>query len=136
MNDAQHAALEPYIRDLADRLLLRDWEIVLSRQMAANGRWAEIHISQQENLAVVRVQHPEFWGEDLEDQREHLTHEIMHLHLARLDGVMTKLKGMLDSDAMMEFAGKCFDEEHEIATQRLARCIAPLMPLPPAVRDL
>lgn len=136
MNDAQHAALKRYIRDLADQFLMRDWEIVLSRQMAGEGKWADICIANEANHARIRLQHPEFFGESLEDQRQYLVHEFMHIPTGRLNMVMVRIKEMLPDDAMIEYANKCFGDEHEIVTEWLARIIAPLMPLPPAVRDL
>lgn len=136
MRDAQHTALAPYIRDLADRLLLRDWEIDLGRQMAGDGTWADIWIGNGENRARIRLQHPEFFGESLERQREYIVHELMHIPTGRLNMVMERINEMLPDDAMIAYAGKCFHDEHEIVTQWLARIIAPLMPLPPAVRDL
>jgi hypothetical protein len=136
MNDAQHKAMQDYIRMVADALLLRDWEIELSRQYAREGSWADSRTAANENHARIRLQHPEFWAMTPEVQRETIVHEVMHLHTARMFYVVTRVKDMLKDDAMIEFATKTFEAELEIANHRLARIIAPMMPFPPRVIDM
>ncbi len=135
MNDAQHAVYSAYLRDLADRLLLRDWELLLQRDRAEDGSYACVWISDTENLATVRVCGDEFFASKAEDRREWLTHELLHAHLDRPDRVMTQLAAMFEDNTATQLAKTMHHKEVEVCVQRLARVLAPLMPLPPEVAE-
>jgi len=130
MNDAQHAALSAYIRDLADVLHLRDWEISLSRTISDTGHYrAEISLHQQKDEAIIEL--AESWfGRTREQQRRTLVHELLHIHTSRLCRVMTRVSTQIGSE-LMTYLESTHGEEEEIVIERLARVIAPMMPLPP-----
>lgn len=130
MDDARHAAYSAYLQDLARRLLVGEWGISLSRGECDDGRdRATISLHHAKDEAVVRV-HEDFFGRSPEGQRQTLVHELLHVQTARLCRVVTRLAEEIDNPAAA-YAAKCHDEEEEIVVDRLARAIAPLLPLPP-----
>ena len=133
MNSAQQSMTQLYLRDLADRLLLRDWEILLQREYPPQDDcWAHIEISHQRNVAWVRVAWPEFFIQKTqEEQRSALVHELLHCHLDRIDMPMRQLAEMFPENTATQFAAKEECRLNELATDNLAAIIAPFMPLPP-----
>lgn len=128
MNDITHTAWTEYIRLLADRLLLRDWHFVVSRTEADAGNRAQVGIHHKKDEAEVFLS--EAWlAYPPEQQRQTLTHELLHAHLGRLCRVMTRLKEQDDRE-VVRYANTAFDEEEEIVVETLARILAPMLPLP------
>ena len=133
MNDAQHSAYSAYLRTLADALLLRDWEIELLREWADDHTYAQAMVFHQENHLRIKVREG-IGGSPPADVREWLTHEILHAHLGRLDRIKDHLVEIKDDDASKLF-DKEYSDESEVVVQRLARIIAPFLPLPPDVPE-
>lgn len=133
MNDAEHAILSAYLRELADALLLRDWEIALDRAWADPSSYAQVNVWHCENHATVRVCEG-FWGHPAHERREWLTHELLHVHTDRQERIVAQLAEQWDENSACQFAREAHRKETEICTQRLARIIAPFLPLPPEVR--
>lgn len=130
MNDTTFAAYSAYIRTLANALLLADWEIAFDRSAADYGTWAQVTVCDVENHARVYVWWPEFFHRSLAEQRQSLIHELLHLHLDRPQRIMTHLSEHND-DGVSQFARDAHRKEIEICVQRLARILAPHLPLPP-----
>lgn len=135
MNDATHEAYQAYLTDLAGRLRLTDWDIRLHRSLAEPGAWASVNATENQDSATVRLAWPEFFGETPERQREHLCHELIHCLTARMCDVVDQLAGMWTENSGCQFARTMFHRQEEVATENLARVIAPFMPLPPAVEE-
>ncbi len=133
MNDAQHAAYSAYLRTLADAMLLRDWEIKIDRDKTTDGAYASVWICDVENLAIVSVGEA-FFGYPSEERREWLTHELLHAHLDRPQRILNQLTDQFGDNTACQFAREAHRNEIEICIQRLARILAPLMPLPPEVK--
>lgn len=130
MNDEQHARYSAYLRALGDSLLLRDWEIELRREWSADDTYAMALSFHKENHLWVRISEG-FDGHPAADRREWLIHELLHAHLSRIDRCVEHLSDALpDNDAVKIFT-KHIDDEIEVAVQRLARILAPTLPLPP-----
>ena len=132
MNDQQHEQYTAYIRDLARRMILADWEIDLSRNRAET--LACVNVWDVENYASIRVQWPEFFGKSRDEQRSILVHELLHAHLDRAQRVMEQLASQWGENSACQFAREAHRKEIEICVQRLARILAPVMPLPPKVK--
>ena len=133
MNDAYHAAYQQYLRDLADRLLLRDWEIALSREWPQDPlAYAAVVVCREDNQAVIYLQDG-FLGHPAEDRRKWLTHELMHVHLDRPQRVMERLGEQFPDNTATVFAKQMHHDEIEISVCRLVRILAPTLPLPPEV---
>jgi hypothetical protein len=133
VNDAQHAALSDYIREMADRLLLRDWEFELRRESADEGARASISLNYNKNDASVVVC-DRWFVRAPDEQRQTITHELLHAQTARLRRVMSRLNDEVGGEAI-GYANAAYSEEEEIVVDTLARAIAPLLPLPPEVSD-
>ncbi len=129
MNDTTHAAYGGYLRTLADALLLRDWEIELVRQWADDGSYAQALAFHQENHLEVRITEG-IAGHAASDVREWFVHELLHAHMGRLDRIAAHFVDIRNDDGAHLFE-KEHDDESEVVVQRLARIIAPFMPLPP-----
>ncbi len=132
MNDTQHTAYTAYLRQLADLMALKDWEIVLQREYPSESdAWAAIEVCRQHDTAWVRVAWPEFFDSKTpEERRRCLVHELIHVHLDRPDQMMCDLSAMFPDNTATTFAKERHKIEIEFATERLARIIAPFMPLP------
>lgn len=128
MNDARHDAWTAYVRDLADRLLLRDWEVTVSREAADPGKDATVYLYHNENRADIRFADA-FWGFAPEKRREVTVHEILHCHFARQQRVLDALDEIHEGDKDIQLATKLFGHETEIINQRFARILAPTLPL-------
>jgi hypothetical protein len=134
VNDAMHATYADYIRTVADTLLLRDWEIELKREWADDGAYAQAVVWHRENHLQVKIAEG-FDGHPATERREWLTHELLHAHFGRTDQAVEHLTDTLsDNDAIKLFKAQINDEE-EICVQRLARILAPFMPLPPEITE-
>jgi hypothetical protein len=127
MDDATFAAESHYLRQLADLLGLRDWHITLSRGPSDHDSRAQVYVHRNKDELTVQLN--EGWSSmAAEQQRLTLTHELLHAHTGRLCRVVTRLTGL--EGPHMEYVRKAHDEEEEIVIQRLARVIAPHLPLP------
>jgi hypothetical protein len=128
MDDATYTNELRYLRQLADLLGLRDWHITLSRAHSAHDVFAAVRVDRQKDEATVHLN--DTWhGFTPEQQRQTLVHELLHCHTTRLHRVVTRLGYLIDGPAM-EYVKQAHDEEEEIVVQRLARVIAPYLPLP------
>ncbi|MCA9880308.1 MAG: hypothetical protein KC442_21080 [Thermomicrobiales bacterium] len=138
MNDAQHDALGRYLRSLADAMQLRDWVIELQRERPEpEGAWASVVVCRWHQTAWVRVAWPEFFDtRPPERQRVDLVHELVHVHLDRPHQLMDDLAGMFGENTATQLAKDRHQVEIEVATETLARVIAPFMPMPPAWTEL
>jgi hypothetical protein len=128
VDDATYTTELRYLRELADLLGLRDWHITLSRGIAAEGSRAQVDIHRTKDECEVRLSN-QWRSFSLEQRRLTITHELLHAHTSRLHRVMTRLADVADGPSM-EYAKRAHDEEEEIVVQRLARVIAPYLPLP------
>lgn len=133
MDDARYASYREYTRDLADRLLLKDWEITLKRDTPARKDcYAAVHVMATENHAIIRLD-DDFWHGTAEDRREWLVHELLHCHLDRPNQIVEQLADQWDENSACQFAREAHRKETEVCVQRFARLLAPFMPLPPTL---
>ena len=131
MNDAIYTALDAYIRQLADLLGMRDWVVLLSRGPAKHENYAEIWTSHYKDEAMVML-NEDYTTYSPEDQRLHITHELLHIQTCRLRRLITRLAEH-EHDKAIGFVNRLHNEEEEILVDRLSRAIAPFLPLPEAV---
>lgn len=132
MNDAQYRGYLDYLRELANAMLLADWEVSLKRTAVSMDCYAQVLVMQTENHAVVRLA-PEFLQGSIEDRREWLVHELLHCHLDRPHRIMEQLATQFGENTACAFASEAHGYEVEICVQRMARLLAPYLPLPPDI---
>jgi hypothetical protein len=85
-----------------------------------------------ENHAVIRLSE-DYWHGSAEDRREWLVHELIHPALDRPHRIMEQLASQWDENSACQFAKEAHRKEIEICVQRIARIVAPHLPLPPEV---
>lgn len=129
MTDPRKQAFLSYTWKLADLLGLKDWSFTIDEGIPVDSHdmigtaGIQCHHGQ---MATVRFTEPFLDGAP-EEQRLWLTHELLHCHFRRLD---TFLSHTLDKRDKLYY-----DEHEEEIVHRLARLMAPQMPLPQNVRD-
>ena len=121
MTDAEREKWSAYVRDIADRIGLKDWTITVpgtpprdhadaSMWMCYGRRVARVHLPDS-----IRHEPPE-------EQRDIVVHELVHLHFAAMDGTVT--------DWLDEDKGKAYNRLFEYGIDAMAAALAPHMPLP------
>jgi hypothetical protein len=83
VNRERHGYWSAYIADLQKRMLLADWEVILSRKPCEPDNNAEVDASTPRRRAFV------YLSEDFDSftrsvQRLCIVHELVHVHLAQL----------------------------------------------------
>lgn len=136
MNDAQYVVWFAYLRQLADLMQLKDWDIKLERDRPEDKQaWASVEVCRQHATAWVRVFWPEFFEvRTPEEQRRDVVHELLHCHLDRIHHLVSMLCDIHPEKQAGDFAKEQHRIEVEFVSDDLARVIAPYLPLPPKVK--
>ena len=137
MNDEQHLALTTYVHAIADHLLLADWDIVIERAHADDACYASINVWTVQNRANIRVC-IDFFGYPPHVQRQHLAHELIHMHTDRITRALKHADPALKDNPSFAMAVATQADEIEIVVHNFSRIIAeylPLPELPPGVYD-
>lgn len=122
-----------YLRDLADRLGLRDWTPFVYEDPAAEGCIAQVQSTYGRKRFKIRFQ-VGFDRLDPEEQRQTCIHELIHVHFAAYSLVEDEVRQTQDKQWLHRY----LDVQHlhmEYAVDALADAIAPFMPLPPTEDD-
>ena len=121
-------ALRGWVSDAQVMLGVDSWELTIVEAASDVDAWADIEPQPQQPTADLRVSH-DFWAQTPEKQRLILTHELLHLVLARYARVTETLEESLGKLAWAVLEPQLEDAE-ERATEHLARIIAPYLSLP------
>lgn len=118
----QIARVRPYVRDMADRMCLKDWRIeVLEDTPDDKGCNAEIETISGYKTARIRLA-LDFFENDDEHRRYILCHELVHLHLSLVDDFLRPIMGGSQQTT--------YDLLRERAVDEMAHALAPHMPMP------
>lgn len=83
MDDVDRDRLAVYLRDLADRMGLKDWSIEVLTEWAGDGAHAEVKCVNGQKRAKVRFDRD--WRDQTPEVLRHTCcHELVHCHLAPL----------------------------------------------------
>lgn len=94
MNARQHRSLARYIREAADVLGLRDWDVRLDEVPEADpNNAASVSCVRERRVAHIQVA-PEFVHMEPAEQRHVIAHELAHIHM---DGDLEYLSEVLPS---------------------------------------
>ena len=104
------------------------WEITIVEAASDVDAWADIDAHGQQPTADLRVSF-DFWKQTPEKQRLILTHELMHLVVARYARIAENLEDALGSLAWAVIEPQLEDAE-ERAVEHMARIVAPYLSLP------
>jgi len=111
----------PYVRDLADRLALRDWRVVIADDAPdGSDAIASVYCCPGRKYATIRFGDV-FFSDDRADQRHSIVHELVHAHLGAYVAAVERLSNDDKTLRMLM----------EYAVDGLADAIAPLVPIPP-----
>ena len=130
MTEAEREHWQAYIRQIADRMHLKDWRVELRQRPPENkDAAAEVLCTYGRKLAYIYF--AQDWADiEAEKQRHFVVHELVHLHLQTVrDMVEQDMKGVLGNQAH-EVLLWPFKRALEYGVDGLADAIAPLMPLP------
>lgn len=122
------AGVEAWIADVLPRIGLTQWDITVSEDAAAEDAWADIEAHSIDPRATIRIG-AGLEAQTPERQRLVLTHELVHLFLHPLD----RYTASMESTHGSVWYGAWYpgyDDHHEQATERIARAIAPHLPIP------
>lgn len=117
--------LELYILDIARQLNLTHWRIELIDEEPGEDRAAQVWIRTESRRAKVLVTKPE----DMDDLRNSIVHEVLHLHLEPTQSGLHHAKDHFNPP-VWDIVSRHLHEELEVAVSALTKAIAPLMPMP------
>lgn len=124
----KYAALEAYVTACLPALNLSNWKIGILTDVAPEDRYADIEPNDQAQTANLRVGNL-FWAQKPEEQRLTIVHELVHLHLCRIDQAVDRLEPVLGSAAWAPWAG-VYEDAYERATDAVAEILAPHIEIP------
>lgn len=124
----KYAALEAYVAACLPVLNLGNWKVTILTDVAPEDRYADIEPNDQAQTASLRVGNL-FWTQKADDQRLTIVHELLHLHLCRLDQTVDRLEPVLGSAAWAPWAA-VYEDVYERATDAIAEVLAPQVDLP------
>jgi hypothetical protein len=122
------AVLKAWISEAQAVMGLDLWEITIVEAASDVDAWADIDAHPQQPTADLRVAF-DFWKQEPEKQRLILTHELLHLVLARYARISENLEESLGKLAWAVIEPQLEDGE-ERTIEHLARIIAPYLSLP------
>ncbi len=118
--------LEPYVRDMADRMGLRDWKITIldepSDDDAAGGQCDLVYGRKVADLKIRVPSAPE-------ELRHVVVHELLHCHAALLDWNANSIEKALSPQAF-DLWHYGFEDAQEIMIDGIATAWAETLPLP------
>ena len=122
------AVLRKWVAESQTLMGLDHWEVTIVEAAADVDAWADIEPHPQQPTADLRVAF-DFWKQEPEKQRLILTHELLHLVLARYARISENLEESLGKLAWAVIEPQLEDGE-ERTIEHLARIIAPYLSLP------
>lgn len=132
MTDSEWKALGRYVRDMANRLGLRDWLIMLHREPPPDqSAGAYVEATPNRKYADIWVCR-DFRDLPAETQRHYVVHELLHLHFCDAgDHLCDLVAGGILSQASADQAGNTLKRVIEYGVDGVAYEIARLYPLIP-----
>jgi len=120
--------LRAWVAEAQTVMGLEHWEITIVEAASDVDAWADIDAHAQQPTADLRVAF-DFWKQEPEKQRLILTHELLHLVMARYARISENLEESLGKLAWAVIEPQLEDGE-ERTIEHLARIIAPYLSLP------
>ena len=122
------AVLRAWVAEAQTVMGLDHWEVTIVEAASDVDAWADIEAHAQQPTADLRVAF-DFWKQEPEKQRLILTHELLHLVMARYARISENLEESLGKLAWAVIEPQLEDGE-ERTIEHLARIIAPYLSLP------
>lgn len=122
MTDPRKQAYQSYVREIADRMGLKDWRITIEDKPPENpNSQASIWMAYGQRLARLYLSEA-FLNESPEERRDTIVHELVHLHLAPANDIA--------GESMPAAVKPAYERMFEYAVDALTKCICPAIPLP------
>ncbi len=128
VDDAQHAFWTGYVRDLADSLGLKDWDISIWRDVTNSGIGGRITCVSGRKQGCIELGHS-FFQSSPDQQRHILIHELLHCHLDPIDTAICHAKAHNDSETIAVLHSTVHTEI-EFAVDGITAAIASRYPVP------
>lgn len=119
--------LEPYVRQLADAMGLRDWKVTLHDEPADDGSAGQSETIYGRKILHIRLGDGE--TSTIEDVRETIVHELLHAHMEPFRWASNNLEPVLGQAAFAVWDGALVDTM-EVAIETIAVAWAQALPLP------
>jgi hypothetical protein len=126
MDEKQFQKLTDYIRVLANRMRLADWEFQVLTEPASEESLAEIRCGEKRKVATVRVC-ADFFELPPEERHHALVHELIHPHLHATHSAVSDLQRYMGAQEYAIFHDR-FVEALEYGVDALADAFAPCLP--------
>ena len=134
MKPKRRRQVATYLRDLADRMELRDWTVRFLHEPCGDGSLAECRVVYGRKWVDVQVC-SRFFDMPPDEQRQTLVHELVHCHFDAVEGVMRDAR---QAKAFPKRARRVVEHAQHRAVEHgvdaVAEALAPHMPMPPWVR--
>lgn len=125
----QFKAAIAYFERLRNAMLLGHWTLHFSREAPDNDEAAaSIRAYEVRNVATVKLGEGWYAG-SREARRHYAVHELLHLHLVRLDYTTGDFEHVTDEYAW-RLLWRAYHRQMELTVDGLADVLAPLLPLP------
>ena len=127
--DGDRDRLGTYIRDMANRIGLRDWLIELSNDRPDDDNCAaDVDVVYGRKVAVIRMA-PSWSSEKPESLRATVAHELIHCHMNPMRNVLDNVQHAL-GQPVYTTAYNALTDHIEYATDAIATEWAESLPLP------
>ncbi len=120
--------LSEYVGFLMRHMRLQHWTVKVESQHSDDGLGASIQCVYGRLMAYLRVA-DDFWECPIEEQRETLVHELIHLHFDAMDRVARNLEGVLSKEGF-EIHSRVHMASMETGVDAMATVLAQHIPLP------
>ncbi len=119
--------LEPYIQEIADRMGLRDWQIKLEDNDPSGGTLGECEAHQGAKRAWIAIADH---GDDEEDLRNTVIHELLHCHWNEANKLVEELATNFLGMAASAVTRIAWKSAMELGIDGIATAWESSMPLP------
>lgn len=129
MNQKRRDYWMRYIRDLADRMELRDWSVLVCADTAREGAGASVKCTFGRKIIEITLAH-EFDEFDPEKQRHYLIHELVHVHFWGVTQALADVRENMNRHWIAQLELRVHNAE-EYGVDGIATILAHCLPLPP-----
>lgn len=127
---ADRSRLSAYLRDLADRMGLRDWEInVADGPLDDKTNAGEVHVVYGRRIANIAID-PKLAADGADEVRHVCTHELLHCHFKAFQWCLANVETHL-GPPVYNLLFNSYKDAEELAIDAVATALARHLPLPP-----
>lgn len=133
--DGDYGKLSSYVRDIANRMGLRDWTIVISEEPVdidtGDGQIVGASCNVVYGRKRAKFQFNPDWAEDRPDDLRHLVvHELMHCHFVPVQWHHNNARAAMSNGEWVQY-DSAFHDVMEMHIDAVADAWADVLPLPP-----